>query len=491
MALGRGDPVEAVARVAVARRDRLLRINRRRLRWEDLEDCYSQATLELVARARRDPFASSEHIVNALEQKFSSRIDDRRRAIGGRSPIETAMARALPVDAPEGGAVELEDRGAEVLRQVAGRLEIRRLREVAADLSDDQRLVLACQISLGMDCAEFCRRFGWSAEKFRKVAQRARGRLRVLAAEYQVGERCRRLEPDLLAYAAQAATGEQAERAAAHLANCTACASDLRSLDRASRQVAAVLPAPVPVGAGVGVLAKLGGLLLAGRRVFGSVGRGASPAGAGAGAGVAGGSAAGAAAVKLGLAAACLAGAAGGYAICGPVVGGRAPIRAHHQARSSVRDVGRAASLTATTASAPRVATVASTTPPRPRVPVSAAAVAHAEFGSGETAATAARREFSPASAHLASIVSRPTASGSGGSGAASGSGSLGTASGSGGLGTASGASGTASPGTASGSASSGAASGGSGGTASGPASSGAAGRASSQAQAEFGGFER
>jgi DNA-directed RNA polymerase specialized sigma24 family protein len=454
MALGRGDPVEAVARVAVARRDRLLRVNRRRLRWEDLEDCYSQATLELVARARRDPFASPEHIVNALEQKFSSRIDDRRRAIGGRSPIEMAMARALPVDAPDGGAGELEDRGAEVLRQVAGRLELKRLREVAAELSDDQRLVLACQISLGMDCAEFCQRFGWSAEKFRKVAQRARGRLRVLVAEYQVGERCRRLEPDLLAYAAQAATGEQTERATAHLANCTACASDLRSLDRASRQVAAVLPAPV--GAGAGVLAKLGGLLLAGRRVFGSVGRGASPAGAG----VAGGSAAGAGAVKLGVAAACLAGAAGGYVICGPAVGARAPVRAHHHARSTARDVGRAASLTATTGPVRSALAVTSSAPRGPVTGAAAAAVAHREFGSQQTASTAARHEFSPASAHLASVVSGP-----------SGATSTGTAAG------ATSAGGTSSVATSPGSTSSG--------------SAGASGRAASQAQAEFGGFER
>ncbi|MEA2266717.1 MAG: hypothetical protein QOE27_2300, partial [Solirubrobacteraceae bacterium] len=320
MALGRGDPVEAVARVANARRDRLLRVHRRRLRWEDLEDCYSQATLELVARAQRDPFASPEHILHALEQKFSSRIDDRRRAIGGRSPIEMAIAQAVPVDAPEMGAGELEDPTAEVMRQVAGRLEVRRLRELAGELTDDQRLVLACQVSLEMDCAEFCRRFGWSSEKFRKVAQRARSRLRALVSEYQLGERCRRLEPDLLAYSARAATPEQTERATAHLANCTACASHLRALDRASRQVAAFLPSPIAAHAGV--LAKVGGLLLATRRIFGSLGRGATEAGA---AGVAGGSAVGAGAVKLGVAAACLAGAAGGYAICAPGVTGPHP----------------------------------------------------------------------------------------------------------------------------------------------------------------------
>src|ERR1022692_3553165 len=94
-----GDPAEAVARIALARRGRLLRIHRRRLRWEDLEDCYSQATLELVARSRRSPFASADHVHNALEQKFLSRIEDKRRAIGGRSSIETAIARSLPVDA--------------------------------------------------------------------------------------------------------------------------------------------------------------------------------------------------------------------------------------------------------------------------------------------------------------------------------------------------------------------------------------------------------
>src|SRR5579864_1062005 len=112
--VGAADPAEAVARIAVAQRPRLLRFYRRRLRFEDLEDCYSQATLELVARSRRSPFVSPAHILNALEQKFRSRIEDRRRAIGGRSAIEAAIARAVPVDAPPSGAAELEDRAAAV-----------------------------------------------------------------------------------------------------------------------------------------------------------------------------------------------------------------------------------------------------------------------------------------------------------------------------------------------------------------------------------------
>ena len=53
-----------------------------------------------------------------------------------------------------------------------------------------------------MGAAEFCARFGWSVEKYRKVAQRARAKLRVLVGEYECGDRCRRLEPDLLAMSA-------------------------------------------------------------------------------------------------------------------------------------------------------------------------------------------------------------------------------------------------------------------------------------------------
>jgi DNA-directed RNA polymerase specialized sigma24 family protein len=378
------DPIEAVARVADARRDRLLRVHRRRLRWEDLEDCYSQATLELVARAKRDPFASPQHIQNALEQKFSSRIDDRRRAIRGRSPIETALATALPVDVPEAGAGQLEDPAAEVVRQVVSRIEVTRLREVADELTEDQRLVLACQVSLGMDCAEFCRRFGWSAEKFRKVAQRGRSRLRALVAEYQVGERCARLEPDVIAFAAQAASAEQSRRAAAHLANCTACASHARALDRAARQVAALLPAPVIVGPGV--VGKLGGVLVAVRRALGIV---AARAQTGV-AGVAGGSAAGAgAAVKLGVAAACLAGAAGGYAICAGVPGARRPAGAS-SAVAHVRAPVEAASTGPAVASSP---------------PRASAAGGGAGLARGRVAVELAEREFAGGSVHTADLL--------------------------------------------------------------------------------------
>jgi DNA-directed RNA polymerase specialized sigma24 family protein len=382
------DPVEAVARIADARRDRLLRIHRRRLRWEDLEDCYSQATLELVARAQRSPFASAEHIHNALEQKFSSRIDDRRRAIGGRSPIETAIATAVPVDLQETGGCELADPNAEVVRQVVSKMEVSRLREVADELTEDQRLVLACQISMGMDCAEFCRRFGWSGEKFRKVAQRGRSRLRALVAEYQVGARCERLEPDLMAFAARVATEEQTRRATAHLANCTACSAHLRALDRASRQVAALLPAPVIVRAGL--VGKFGGVLVTVRRVLGIVGARAEPGAAG----VAGGSAVGAGALKVGVAAVCLAGAAGGYAICGGV-----PVT--RPASHRVAKVTRARSATPADGGRPAVVTAAVVSRQNP----GGGGDGSGKLARGRLAVEVAEREFSGTVGHAADVA--------------------------------------------------------------------------------------
>ena len=344
------DPAEQVARIAAARRSRLLRVHRRRLRWEDLEDCYSQATLELVARSRRAPFLSNEHVLNALEQKFLSRIEDRRRAIGGRSAIEAAIARAVPIDAPEHGAGELEDRRAAVENQVIARTELRRLREVIADLSRDQQLVLAAGVCVDMGVGEFCARFGWSVEKYRKVAQRARGKLRVLVEEYERGDRCRRLEPDLLAMSAGVAAGECLTRARAHVSNCPACARMVGDLDRAARSVAALLPPPGVVVAAGGLAAKLAAAWAGGRRAAALLRHPLAETGAGGGAAVAGGGAAGVGALKLGLAAVCVVGAVGSYGVCarlGVVPGmgllhppalvksARAPVRPHRHARPS------------------------------------------------------------------------------------------------------------------------------------------------------------
>jgi DNA-directed RNA polymerase specialized sigma24 family protein len=176
--------VEEVALVARSKHELLLRVHRHRLRREDLEDCYSQATLELVARARKGgAFSSRLHLGNALEQRFVSRIHDRQRALSGRSPIQAAVEAAISLGGDDEEAFEIVDPRAELEALVMLRHDLRRLRLIARErLTADQRLLLACHVGLQMSRGEFCRRFGWSPEKYRKVSQRARTRLRRLMA---------------------------------------------------------------------------------------------------------------------------------------------------------------------------------------------------------------------------------------------------------------------------------------------------------------------
>jgi DNA-directed RNA polymerase specialized sigma24 family protein len=170
------DAFELVALVASARREDLLRINRHRLTAEDLEDCYGQATLELLGSVRHGrAFKSRQHIANALDQRLSSRIDDRRRALSGRSPMAAALAVALPLT-----GVEHADERADVERLVQLRQQLRMVIDAATQLSSDQRLALHAQLSGPASAGELCRREGWSSEKYRKLAQRARARLRGL-----------------------------------------------------------------------------------------------------------------------------------------------------------------------------------------------------------------------------------------------------------------------------------------------------------------------
>jgi DNA-directed RNA polymerase specialized sigma24 family protein len=171
---------EQVALVAQAKRESLLRRNRHRLRLEDLEECLSQATLELLASARAGGrFASSFHLANVLEQRFRSRVADRRRALAGRSPMQAAMEDAVVLGDPKHGEVEVADSRLGVEELVMLRLRLGRLPEIANQLSPEQRLVIACQVGLDMERAEFCRRFGWSPEKYRRMARCARAALRV------------------------------------------------------------------------------------------------------------------------------------------------------------------------------------------------------------------------------------------------------------------------------------------------------------------------
>jgi DNA-directed RNA polymerase specialized sigma24 family protein len=169
--------------VAHAKREVLLRAYRHLLRREDLEDCYSQATLELLAQARRGvTFAGARHVANTLELRYVSRVRDLRRALAGRSPIQAALGSALSLGGVEEPELAIVDRRADVEELALLRIEVRQVQRAAQRLSVDQRLVLASQL-LGTRCADFCREFGWSTEKYRKVAQRGRARLRRLASD--------------------------------------------------------------------------------------------------------------------------------------------------------------------------------------------------------------------------------------------------------------------------------------------------------------------
>jgi DNA-directed RNA polymerase specialized sigma24 family protein len=171
------DSAERVALVARARRKSLLRANRHRLRRVDLEECFGQTVMELVRWVRAGgTFDNPTHAASALETRFFSRVLDRRRALAGRSPIKAALESALAV----GGSANVPDVRCGVEELALLHLELRNVARVAHELTADQQLVVACQVGLQMGCGEFCGLFGWSSEKYRKVAQRARARLRVL-----------------------------------------------------------------------------------------------------------------------------------------------------------------------------------------------------------------------------------------------------------------------------------------------------------------------
>jgi RNA polymerase sigma factor (sigma-70 family) len=330
---GGADPAAGVATVLAAKWAVLLRVYGDRLPYEDLEDCLGQAALELVTRARADGLQGERHIANALEQKFVSRIIDRQRALGRRPATITS-----DTDTGEGAATDDEPPAFEIVAPdgepsdtASTRHEIERLREVAAELTDDQRLVLACQVSLGMDSTEFCERFGWSPEKFRKVAQRARGRLRTLLAEYELGERCQRLEADVLTYAADAAAGAQSTLVREHLANCMGCAAMVRDVRLASNRVGALLPVPALAKAGLGInfgiAAKVGAIWRAFAEPIGRVWQGAGS----------GGMDNAGPLVKAGVATLCAASLAGGRHWVAPNIAHRGDASAHassHATRS-------------------------------------------------------------------------------------------------------------------------------------------------------------
>ena len=171
--------------MAHASRWTLLSVHRHRLSHADLEDCYSQATVELVAQASRGElrYSNRAHLRNTLELRFASRIVDRRRALSGRSPAQTILDSAMSLGGVGEQEIELADRRADIEQRMLLRHELRSVERLAHGLTPEQRLVLACQIGLQMGAEEFCATFGWTLAKHRKVTQRARVRLRAMLNE--------------------------------------------------------------------------------------------------------------------------------------------------------------------------------------------------------------------------------------------------------------------------------------------------------------------
>jgi hypothetical protein len=152
------------------------------LRYEDLEDCFGQASMELIRYVRAGgSFDHAGHAAAALELRFLSRIQDRCRALCGRSPIQAACERALAAGNLGDSYTDEADVRCAVEELAMMRLELRLVPILARALTPDQRLVVACQVALQMRRAEFCELFGWSHGKYRKVAHRARMRMRHLS----------------------------------------------------------------------------------------------------------------------------------------------------------------------------------------------------------------------------------------------------------------------------------------------------------------------
>lgn len=155
------------------------------LRHEDLEDCFGQASMELAGYVRSGgTFTHLAHAAAALELRFLSRVQDRRRALSGRSPGQVAWEGALAFGSLGDGYTDRADVRCAVEELAMMRMELRLVPLLAHELTADQRLVLACQVGLQMRRAEFCELFGWSFTKYRKVAQRARARMRDLSERF-------------------------------------------------------------------------------------------------------------------------------------------------------------------------------------------------------------------------------------------------------------------------------------------------------------------
>jgi hypothetical protein len=175
---------ERVAHVVQAKRTGLLWAYRCTLRRADLEECFGQASMELIRYVRAGgTFSHVGHAAAALELRFLSRVQDRQRALAGRSPVQAVWEGALAAGSLGDSHTNVADVRCAVEELAMMRMELRLVPVLARELTPDQRLVLACQVGLQMGRVEFCELFGWSFAKFRKVAHRASERMRALSEQ--------------------------------------------------------------------------------------------------------------------------------------------------------------------------------------------------------------------------------------------------------------------------------------------------------------------
>ena len=132
--------------MACAKRELLLRVHRHRLRREDLEDCYSQASLELIAHARDGGAFASARARRERARAALSLAHQRSRRGAQRAQPDAGRARARrrrSSRAGDGGVDVVDDarvgRGARARARRAARDRARRARRSRAD----QRLVIA------------------------------------------------------------------------------------------------------------------------------------------------------------------------------------------------------------------------------------------------------------------------------------------------------------------------------------------------------------
>jgi hypothetical protein len=161
------DAERLLAKQAESLRRPLLAIHHDAARREDLEDLYAQAVLELLLRVRRDPaLHEPAHIANALRLKFKSRIADHQRAVAGRSPIASAIARAAPIDST--GAPGL-GRAPDLEQQVLVREAARELLLALAELPAAHREAVLVSANARGELDETERKRSWRARTALRV----------------------------------------------------------------------------------------------------------------------------------------------------------------------------------------------------------------------------------------------------------------------------------------------------------------------------------